>query len=150
MKHPKLHLGDHRNIHEILNARHNQRSWNFLGPRVPLVEPLISPPFRPSTRPATFFPEFIDKLQHCRQPLGTPQTIYFLKAHDVSYPNSEENSNKETNTMTNKKIETNKGRTEAPMTRCKIWGKIEAHLGTGRARLAAAHCTNPFWKNIFK
>ena len=52
--------------------------------------------------------------------------------------------------MTNKKIETNKGRTEAPMTRCKIWGKIEAHLGTGRARLAAAHCTNPFWKNIFK
>ena len=62
----------------------------FLGPRGPLIEPSISVP---STRPARIFPEFIDELKHCRQASGTPQIIYFLKANDVSYPNSEENSN---------------------------------------------------------
>ena len=46
---------------------------------------------------------------------GTPQTIYFLKANDVSYPNSDENptakTNRETNKKTNTKTETNKGKT---------------------------------------
>ena len=46
---------------------------------------------------------------------GTPKTVYFLKVHDVSYPNSDENTNTktntETNTKTNKKTETNKGKT---------------------------------------
>ena len=66
--------------------------------------------------PATIFPEFIDELKHCRQASGTPQIVYFLKAHDVSYPNSDKNSNTETNTNTNTntetntKTETNKGR----------------------------------------
>ena len=68
--------------------------------------------FRPSTRPpATIFPEFIDELYHCRQASGTPQTLYFLKADDVSYPNSDENTNTETNTGTNTNTETNKGKT---------------------------------------
>ena len=66
----------------------------------------------PSTRPATIFPEFIDELKHCRQASGTPQIVYFLKAHDVSYPNSDKNSNTETNTKTNTdtytKTDTNK------------------------------------------
>ena len=59
------------------------------------------------------------ELKHCRQASGTPQIIYFLKAHDVSYPNSDENSNTETNTKTN--TETNKrqrqikGEAETPM-----------------------------------
>ena len=62
-----------------------------LGPRGPLIEPL---PVRPSVHPsATIFPEFIDELKHCRQTSGTPQTIYFLKAHDVSYLNSDKNTN---------------------------------------------------------
>ena len=84
----------------------------FLGPRGPLIEP-SSVPSRP---PATIFPEFIDELKHCRQASGTPQIVYFLKAHDVSYPNSDKNSNTETNTNTNTntetntKTETNKGR----------------------------------------
>ena len=81
----------------------------FLGPRGPLVEPSISP-VHPSRPPATIFPEFIDELQHCPQASGTPQIVYFLKAHDVSYPNSEDNSNTETNTKTNTKTETNKGK----------------------------------------
>ena len=77
----------------------------FLGPRGPLIEPSIPVP---STRPpATIFPEFIDKLLHCRQTSGTTQTIHILKVHDVSYPNSDKNSNTETNTKTN--TETNKG-----------------------------------------
>ena len=54
---------------------------------------------------ATIFPEHIDELKHCRQALGAPQTIYFLKADDVSHPNSDENANTKTNT----KAETNKG-----------------------------------------
>ena len=58
----------------------------FLGPRGPLIEPLSVHPSRP---PATIFPEFIDELKHCRQASGTPQIVYFLKAHDVSYPNSD-------------------------------------------------------------
>ena len=71
----------------------------FLGPRGPLIEPLsVRPPVRP---PATIFPEFIDELKHCRQASGTPKTVYFLKAHDVSYPNSDKISNTETNTNTN-------------------------------------------------
>ena len=60
------------------------------------------PPVRPT---ATNFPAFIDKLSHCRQTSGTPQTIHVLKAHYVSYSNSEENSN----TETNPKTDTNKG-----------------------------------------
>ena len=75
----------------------------------------VRPPVRPSVHPsATIFPEFIDELYHCRQTSGTPQTIHFLKAHDVSYPTSDEMSNTETNTKTNTetntKTETNKGR----------------------------------------
>ena len=86
--------------------------FRFLGPRGPLIEPSIPVP---STRPpATIFPEFIDELKHCRQASGTPQIVYFLKADDVSYPNSDEISNTETNTKTNTetntKTETNKGR----------------------------------------
>ena len=76
------------------------------------------PPVHPSVRPpATIFPELIDELKHCRQASGTPQIVYFLKAHDVSYPNSDKNSNTETNTNTNTntetntKTETNKGKT---------------------------------------
>ena len=57
----------------------------FLGPRRPLIEPLS---VHPSTRPATIFPESIDELKHCRQASRTPQIVYFLKADDVSYPNS--------------------------------------------------------------
>ena len=48
----------------------------------------------------------------CRQASGTPQTIYFLKADDVSYPNSDENTNTKTNIDTNTKTETNKGKTK--------------------------------------
>ena len=58
----------------------------FLGPRGPLIEPL---PVHPSTRPATIFHELIDELKHCRQASGTPKIVYFLKADDVSYPNSD-------------------------------------------------------------
>ena len=65
----------------------------------------------PSTRPATIFPEFIDELKHCHQASGTPQIVYFLKADDVSYPNSDENTNTKTNTGTNTNTETNKGKT---------------------------------------
>ena len=87
------------------------RNTQFLGPRGPLVEPSISPPV-PS---ATIFPEFRDELKLYRQVSGTPQTIHFLKADDVSYPNSDENTNTktntETNTQTNTKTETNKGKT---------------------------------------
>ena len=79
----------------------------FLGPRGPLIEPSI--PVHPS-RPAAIFPELIDELKHCRWASGTPQIVYFLKAHDVSYPNSDENSNTETNTKINTGTETNKGR----------------------------------------
>ena len=92
----------------------------FLGPRGPLIEPSI--PVRPSVHPsAQIFPEFIDELKHCRQASGTPQIVYFLKAHDVSYPNSDKNSNTETNTNTNTntetntKTETNKGKPDTPM-----------------------------------
>ena len=81
------------------------RTW-FLGPRGPLIEPSI--PVHPS---ATIFPE----LKHCREASGTPQIVYFLKAHDVSYPNSDKktntNTNTETNAKTNTKTETNKGKT---------------------------------------
>ena len=81
---------------------------SFLGPRGPLIEPS---PVRPSVHPsATIFPEFIYELKHCRQASGTPQIVYFLKAHDVSYPNSDKNTNTNTNTETNTKTETNKGR----------------------------------------
>ena len=34
-----------------------------------------------------------------------------MKADDVSYPNSDENTNTKTNTETNMKTETNKGKT---------------------------------------
>ena len=57
----------------------------FLGPRGPLVEPSMSPS-RPVHPSATIFPEFIDELEHCPQASGTPQTVYFMKADDVSYP----------------------------------------------------------------
>ena len=77
----------------------------FLGPRGPLIEPSI--PVRPSVHPsAQIFPEFIDELKHCRQASGTPQTIHFLKAHNVSY----RETTTKTNTETNTKTETNKGR----------------------------------------
>ena len=65
----------------------------------------------PSTSPSTIFPEFIDELKHCHQASGTPQIAYFMKADDVSYPNSDKNTNTNTNTETNTKTETNKGRT---------------------------------------
>ena len=65
----------------------------------------------PTVPSATIFPESIDELKHCRQASGTPQTIYFLKADDVSYPNLDENTNTKTNTETNTKTETNKGKT---------------------------------------
>ena len=67
----------------------------------------MSPPVRP-VRPQQFF---IDELKHCRQAPGTAQTVYFLKAHNVSYPNSDENTNTKTNTVTNTKTETNEGKT---------------------------------------
>ena len=81
----------------------------FLGPRGSLIQPSI--PVRP---PALIFPEFTDDLKYCRQASGTPQIVYFFKTHDVSYLNSDENLNTETNaktnTQTNAKTETNKGR----------------------------------------
>ena len=61
----------------------------FLGPRGPLIEPSsVRPSVRPPVRPPVrnIFPKFIDELKHCRQASGTPKTIYFLKADDVSYP----------------------------------------------------------------
>ena len=86
----------------------NRQETLFLGPRGPLIEPSSVHPSAP------IFPEFIDELKHCRQASGTPQIAYFMKADDVSYPNSDENSNTETNTKTNTetntKTETNKGR----------------------------------------
>ena len=89
-------------------------SFVFLGPRGPLIEPLIAvPSVRPSTPSTPIFPEFIDELKQCRQASGTPQIAYFMKADDVSNPNSDKNSNTETNTKTNTetntKTETNKG-----------------------------------------
>ena len=49
------------------------------------------------------------------QASGAPQTVYFLKAHDVSYPNSDKNTNTKTNTETNTKTnietDTTKGKT---------------------------------------
>ena len=89
---------------------------------------------RPSIRPpAPIFPELIDELKHCRQASGTPQIVYFLKAHDVIYPNSDKNSNTETftktNTETNKKIETNKGRS------WDTYGVIYFWKGDGRRNL---------------
>ena len=39
------------------------------------------------------------------------QTEYFLKAHDVSYPNSDKNTNTNANRETNTNTETKKGRT---------------------------------------
>ena len=89
-------------------------NWALLGPRGPLIEPSI--PVRPSVRPpvrppATIFPEFIDELKQCRQASGTPQIAYFMKADDVSYPNSNTETSTKTNTETNTKTETNKGRT---------------------------------------
>ena len=80
--------------------------------RGPLLEPSISP-VRLSVRPATTFPEFIDELLQCRQASGSPQTVHFLKADDVSYPYPDENTNTETNTKTNTetntRTDTNKG-----------------------------------------
>ena len=58
----------------------------FLGPRGSLIQPSI--PVRP---PALIFPEFTDDLKYCRQASGTPQIVYFLKTHDVSYLNSDKN-----------------------------------------------------------
>ena len=84
----------------------------FLGPRGPFIEPL---PVHPSTRPATIFHELIDELKHCRQASGTPQMVYFLKAHDVSYPNSDKNFNTETNTKTNRKTRQIQGEAETHM-----------------------------------
>ena len=85
-------------------------TYTFLGPRGPLIEPSI--PVHPSVRPpATIFPEFIDELKQCRQASGTPQIAYFMKADDVSYPNSNTETSTKTNTETNTKTETNKGRT---------------------------------------
>ena len=57
-------------------------------------------------------------MKQCRQASGTPQIAYFMKADDVSYPNSDKNTNTntntetntKTNTQTNIKTETNKGR----------------------------------------
>ena len=52
-----------------------------------------SRPVRPS---APIFPEFKDELKHCHQASGTPQIayfIYFMKADDVSYLNSDKNTN---------------------------------------------------------
>ena len=84
----------------------------FLGPRGPLIEPL---PVHPSTRPATIFHELIDELKHCRQASGTPQMVYFLKAHDVRYPNSDKYTNTNTKTETNTKTKTNKGKPDTSM-----------------------------------
>ena len=92
----------------FLNLLKNIFLKYFLGPRGPLVEPSISPSTRP---PATIFPEFIDELKHFRQASGTPQIVHFLKADDVSYPNSDENTNTKTNTETNTNTETKTGKT---------------------------------------
>ena len=91
----------------------NYKGQEFLGPRGPLIEPSIPvhPSVHPSVRPpATIFPEFIDELKQCRQASGTPQIAYFMKADDVSYPNSNTETSTKTNTETNTKTETNKGR----------------------------------------
>ena len=109
----KQHQSRQRNCEDDQAAR--WQGWifqilkrTFLGPRGPLIEPSISvrPPVHPS---APIFPKFIDELKHCRQVSGTPKTVYFLKAHDVCCPNSDENTN--TKTKTNTKTETNKGKT---------------------------------------
>ena len=73
------------------------------------MEPSI--PIRPPVPSAPIFPEFIDEPKLCRQASGTPQTVYFLKADDVSDSNSDKNTNTKTNTDTNTKTGTNKGRT---------------------------------------
>ena len=41
------------------------------------------------------------------QASGSPQPIHFLKAHDVSYPNTDENTNTKTKTVTNTMTKTN-------------------------------------------
>ena len=89
---------------------------NFLGPQGPLIEPSIPvhPPVHPS---APIFPEFIDELKQCRQASGTSQIVYFLKAHDVRYPNSDKYTNTNTNTETNTKTKTNKRKPDTSMMR---------------------------------
>ena len=82
---------------DIISPGCPQQSW-FLGPRGPFIEP------------SSVHPPIIDELKHCYQASGTPQIVYFLKAHDVSYPNSNTETNTKTNTETNTKTETNKGR----------------------------------------
>ena len=80
-----------------------QIKLSFLAmPSSAFVEPSISVRLSCST---PIFPGFIDELQYCRQVSGTPQTTYFQKALDVSYPKSDKSSNTETNT----KKDTNKG-----------------------------------------
>ena len=101
-------------IYYKLAQSYNRRIFilGFLGPRGPLIEP---PSVHPSVHPsATIFPELIDELKHCRQASGTPQTIHFLKAHNVSY----RETTTKTNTETNTKTETNEGRS------CDTYGVI--------------------------
>ena len=90
------------------------KAFQFSSSRIELTYRAFDsrPPVHPSVRPpATIFPEFIDELKQCRQASGTPQIAYFMKADDVSYPNSNTETSTKTNTETNTKTETNKGRT---------------------------------------
>ena len=41
--------------------------------------------------------------------------VYFLKAHDVRYPNSDKYTNTNTKTETNTKTKTNKGKPDTSM-----------------------------------
>ena len=75
--------------------------------------------YRASVRPvhpsATIFPEFIDELQHCPQASGTPQIVYFLKAHGVSYPNLDKITNAKLRQRQIQRQRQIKGKPETPM-----------------------------------
>ena len=70
---------------------------------------------------------FLKKGWHCRQASGTPQIIYFLKADDVRYPNSDKNTNTNTKTETNTKTKTNKGKPDTSM----MWYIFEKEMTKG-------------------
>ena len=58
---------------------------------------VFSPPPSPS-RPVSDY--YYKCPIYCIQALGSPQPIHFLKAHDVSSPNTDENTNTKTKTVT--------------------------------------------------
>ena len=65
--------------------------------RVPTY-PWYFPPPSSSSRPVSDY--YYKCLIYRIQALGSPQPIHFLKAHDVSSPNTDENTNTKTKTVT--------------------------------------------------